>query len=70
VPGYRNAAGLPDWANLGRFITEGVLVDIAGVTVREALKIGDNLGGLDEIIIPDAENKVKTGCVQGVNPPF
>lgn len=48
VPDYRNAAGLPDNANLGRFISEGRLSDTTGVTTREALRIGNNTGGLDE----------------------
>jgi hypothetical protein len=63
-------AGLPDEANLGRFVSQGILQDTAGVEVREALQIGANVGGLDELLIPNPEAQVLLKGVFGVNPPF
>jgi len=70
VPNYRNAAGLPDNANLGRFVSEGRLIDTSGVTARDALRIGTNVGGLDELVVPNAAQKIILDNVSGVNPPF
>jgi hypothetical protein len=63
-------AGLPDEANLGRFVSKGILQDTTGVQVREALPLGANVGGLDELIIPNPEAQVLLSEVFGVNPPF
>lgn len=63
-------AGLPDEANLGRFVSQGILQDTTGVQVREALQIGANAGGLDELLIPNPEARVLLTGVFGVNPPF
>ena len=70
VPNFRNAAGLPDNANMGRFVSEGRLIDSSGVTARRALQIGKNVGGLDELEVPDAVKKVILDNVSGMNPPF
>jgi hypothetical protein len=63
-------AGLPDEANLGLFVSQGILQDTAGVEVREALQIGANVGGLDELLSPNREAQVLLKGVFGVNPPF
>ncbi len=70
VPGYRSAAGLPNDANLGRFLSVGRLTDTAGVTTRSSLRIGENVGGLDEVLIPNSARQVALDNVLGLNPPF
>ena len=70
VPNYRGAAGLPNDANLGRFLSVGRLTDTGGVATRGSLPIGENLGGLDEVLIPDPFNQVTLENVLGLNPPF
>ncbi len=70
VPNYRNAAGLPDNANLGRFVSEGRLIDTSGVTARKALRIGNNAGKLDELVVPNPARQIILDNVSGVNPPF
>jgi RHS repeat-associated protein len=70
VPNYRNAAGLPNDANLGRFLSVGRLTDTAGVTTRGSLRVGENVGGLDEVLIPDPFSQVTLVNVLGLNPPF
>jgi hypothetical protein len=70
VAKYRDVAGLPDEANLGRFVSQGILQDTTGVEVREALQLGTNAGGLDELLIPNPEAQVLLQGVFGVNPPF
>lgn len=68
---YRDVAGLPDEANLGRFVSQGTLIDPTGVEVREALQIGTNQGGLDELLFPgNPESQIELNGVFGVNPPF
>jgi RHS repeat-associated protein len=67
---YRDVAGLPDEANLGRFVSEGILRDPTGVEATTATPIGSNLGGLDELIIPNPEAQIELQGVYGVNPPF
>ena len=70
VNNYRNAAGLPDNANLGRFVSEGRLLDTTGVTSRQALRIGSNAGGLDEVQVRDPINQIALDRVSGVNPNY
>jgi hypothetical protein len=41
-----------------------------GVEVREALQLGANQGGLDELLIPNPESQIELNGVFGVNPPF
>lgn len=69
VPNYRAVAGLPT-QNSGRFLSEGILRDIEGVTAREALPLHGGDGGLRELEIPYAERQVQLINVQGLNPPF
>jgi len=69
VPNYRNAAGLPN-QNSGRFLSEGILRNTEGITAREALPLHGGDGGLRELQIPYAEQKVQLQNVQGLNPPF
>jgi hypothetical protein len=38
--------------------------------VREALPLGANVGGLDELLIPNPEVQIALEGVFGVNPPF
>ena len=53
IPNFRNAAGLPD-VNTGRFVIEGQVTDITGITTRQARPLNGNIGGLDEVVIPNA----------------
>jgi len=69
VSNYRNAAGLPA-GNSGRFVVQGTLNSISGVTTRAALRIGSNAGGLSEIVIPRASAQVDILRVMGANPRF
>jgi RHS repeat-associated protein len=69
VGDFRVAAGLPA-ENTGRFVIQGVLNSVEGVTTRTALRIGENTGGLPEVVIPNAASKVDVLRVAGVNPPF
>jgi RHS repeat-associated protein len=66
VPNYRDAAGLPS-SNTGRFVSEGVLDDVTGVTTRQSLPLDGNRGGLPEVIIPDPAEQVSLTRVSGVN---
>jgi hypothetical protein len=69
VPNYRNVAGLPD-VNTGRFVIQGVLTSTDGVTVRSALALDGNAGGIDEVLIPKAAKQVTITSVSGVDPPL
>jgi len=70
VPNFRSAAGLPD-VNAGRFVSEGVLKSTEGVTARGALVIkSGQQGNLPELVIKNAEQKIKLLRVSGSNPEF
>jgi hypothetical protein len=69
VPDYRDLAGLPD-QNTGRFLSSGSLHDTRGVRRRRAEPVHGNRGGLDEVLIPDAERKIDLRGVEGLNPEF
>jgi hypothetical protein len=69
VKNFRLSAGLPD-SNTGRFVVEGTIKDTSGITVRKALPLNGNLGGLQEYVIPDAKTTVIINRVSGVNPEF
>ena len=69
VPGYRGAAGLPN-QNTGRFISEGVLQDTKGITLKPADPLHGNAGGLPEVVIPNPQNQIRLQNVQGLNPEF
>lgn len=70
VPNFRSAAGLPD-VNAGRFVSEGVLQSTEGVTARGALVIKPGQqGNLPELVIKNAEQKIKLKRVSGANPEF
>jgi len=69
VPNYRNVAGLPK-TNPGRFVAEGTLKGVDGVTVRDALPLDGNIGGLDEVVVPNAQHQIELNGVYDVNPPF
>jgi hypothetical protein len=58
VAKYRDVAGLPDEANLGRFVSQGTLLDPTGVVVREARLLGTNQGGIDELLTPNSESQI------------
>ncbi len=66
---YREVAGLPD-QNTGRFVTEGQLKNISGVSTRTAIPLHGNSGGLDEILVPDPEEQIEIERISGVNPNF
>ena len=67
VEDFRDVAGLPD-VNTGRFVIEGTLNSVEGVTTRSALPLDGNVGGLNEILIPNAAQQVTITRVSGVNP--
>lgn len=69
VSNYRDAAGLPN-VNTGRFVTEGVLRNAAGVWQRPAQPLDGNRGGLHELIVSNPAAQVQMTRVSGVNPPF
>ena len=70
VSNFRSAAGLPD-VNTGRFVSEGLLRSTEGVTTRSALVIkSGQQGGLGELVIKNAEQKIQIQRVSGVNPEF
>lgn len=65
VTGYRNLAGLPD-TNTGQFVSSGVLRSIQGVTTGTAARIGNNLGGLVEVIVPSPKLQIEIDFVTGM----
>ncbi|MEW6113962.1 MAG: pre-toxin TG domain-containing protein, partial [Thermodesulfobacteriota bacterium] len=67
VSDYRNVAGLPN-QNSGRFVSEGVLQNTRGITLKPADPLHGNTGGLSEIVIPNPQKQIKLQNVQGVNP--
>lgn len=69
VANFRGAAGLPT-GNAGRFVSEGIIADGAGIRTGTAARIGENSGGLPELVIPDPVRQVILTRVSGVNPPF
>ena len=69
VKNFRSSAGLPD-SNTGRFVVEGTIRDTSGITVRKALPLDGNPGGLPEYVIPNANTKVIIDRVSGANPGF
>lgn len=71
VENFRNSAALPN-VNTGRFVSEGILRDATGVTIRPggALPLDGNVGGLDEILVPDPAAQIDLVSVKGVNPHF
>jgi len=69
VSNYRNEAGLPT-QNTGRFLAEGRITNIDGVSTRSALELGDNVGRLDEVVLRDPASQVEVTRVLGLNPPF
>jgi hypothetical protein len=75
VPNYRATAGLPSGResmayNTGRFVVVGILTDPSGVTVRNALAVDGNPGGLLEWKIPNPATQIEIVGVYGVNPPY
>jgi len=67
VPGYRNAAGLPN-QNTGRFLSEGTLLNSKGVAARKALSLDGNVGGLRELVVPNPQLRIRLDNIQGLNP--
>ncbi len=68
-PDYRNDAGLPN-GNTGSFVVQGTLLNTTGVRTRGATPLHGNSGGIDEVIIPNANQKVWIRNVSGVNPEY
>ncbi len=67
VSGYRNVAGLPV-QNTGRFLSEGILNDTKGVSIRSALPLNGNTGGIPELLVPNPAGQINLRNVQGLNP--
>jgi hypothetical protein len=73
IGNYRVIAGLPDEANLGRFLSIGKISDIEGIMIKSAEQIGDNIGGLLEYKFLDPALPALNIYLQrvlGINPPF
>ena len=75
VPNYRNAAGLPSGGasgvnNTGQFLSEGVLKNPVGITVRPAGGLDGNLGGLREFVVPNPFEQIIIKSTVPINPPF
>ena len=75
VPNYRAVAGLPSGResmayNAGRFVLVGTVIDPSGITVRRALAVDGNPGGLLEWQVPDPASQIEITGVYGVNPPY
>lgn len=56
---YGDLAGLPN-ANGGGKLSEGILSNDFGVYSTTAAPLDGNVGGLDEVIVPDAENQIES----------
>jgi len=69
VRGYRGAAALPN-QNTGRFMSEGVLQNTKGITLKPADPLHGNPGGLPEVVVPNPQKQIKLQNVQGLNPEF
>ena len=69
IADYRNKAGLPD-QNTGRFVSEGYLKNTEGVTQRSTISLHGNVGGLDEVIVPNPKEQIELTRVSGANRPF
>jgi RHS repeat-associated protein len=69
VSNYRNAAGLPP-GNAGTKLSVGTVIDPAGTRVTTAQRIGDNLGGLDEVVVPWPKIQLKIEDIFEIDPPF
>jgi len=67
VANYRGVAGLPI-ENSGRFVAEGTLNDLSGVTYRQALPLHGNTGGLSEYLVPNPAKQIAIKRISGVNP--
>jgi hypothetical protein len=51
-------------------VSVGTLVGTEGVQARGALSLDGNIGGLDELVILNAESQVQLQFVGGANPGF
>jgi RHS repeat-associated protein len=69
VANYRDALGLPA-GNTGRFVSEGRLKDVTGVTKGKAIPLDGNVGGLDELRIPHPRRQIELDRVSGLNPEY
>ena len=66
---YRNVAGLPN-SNAARFLSEGTLKSIQGITTRASLALDGNIGGLPEVIVSNPSVQIELLRVSGINPEF
>jgi RHS repeat-associated protein len=69
VSNYRNVAGLPN-VNSGRFVIEGIIRDTSQMTVRSALPLNGNAGGLLEMVFQNPSTAIQITRVSGMTPPF
>jgi RHS repeat-associated protein len=69
IANFRAAAGLPS-GNTGRFVSEGLLVDVRGVSSGFARSGAGGGGGIPELFIPNPARQVQLLRVSGANPPF
>jgi RHS repeat-associated protein len=57
VANFRDAAGLPN-VNSGEWTSVGTLTDATGVVGRDALPLDGNVGGLPELLVPNARTQI------------
>ena len=69
VDNYRNLAGLPP-ENTGQFMSQGVLKNSIGIQIKPATPLAGNIGGLPELVIPNASKRVIINSTLNLNPPF
>lgn len=73
VNNFRDAAGLPNAYNLGRFVSVGKIYDLSGIIIKSADEIPPNTGGLLEYKFIDPARSAMQIILQdvfGVNPPY
>ena len=75
VQNYREIAGLPSGGasgafNSARFVSEGIIMDPTGISVRSALSLDGLTGNLIEYVIPNPEIQIQLINIAGVNPPY
>jgi len=66
---YRNAAGLPS-GNTGLFLTEGLLQINEGTYLQPAKPLDGNIGGLPELVVPNAPYKIVPQNTIRLTPPY
>jgi hypothetical protein len=69
VANYPSVAGLP-LGNTGQWIVQGVINNMMSITTGTATQIGNNAGGMFQVVIPYASWQVTVTNMFLVNPPI